>query len=71
MVWGGGGRVKSGGNGRGGGGEELRLPYATLNYSMVLLPLHSTTMTALGKKLKGQYHAIFSNTLKLEKMLFG
>ena len=24
-----------------------------------------------GVKLKGQYHAIFSNTLKIEKTLFG
>lgn len=40
MVYGGGGR-----------GGEFRLPYATLHFSMVPLPLHSTTMTALGKEL--------------------
>ena len=67
MVWGGGGGKAEGT----GGGGEFRLPYATLNYSMVPLPLHSTTMTALGRKLKGQYHAIFSNTLKMEKTLLG
>ena len=27
--------------------------------------------SAINKKLKGQYHAIFSNTLKIEKTLFG
>ena len=41
------------------------------NSNTVLLPETTLVQIKLTAALKGQYHAIFSSTLKIEKTLFG